>query len=98
MLDKEVKRCNRTMSIGDDDSLMWCQLPMGHKGPHQDIYESEHYGRVTTTFEKGDTSVRMSRLRHMIPAGNICWFKDGRKCPFLALTDHLEGESPELAC
>ena len=98
MPDNEAKICNRCMSIGDDDSLMRCQLPMGHEGPHQDIYESECYGKVTTTFEKGNTPVIMARLKHMVPAGGICWFKDGRKCPFLALTDHLEGESPDFAC
>jgi hypothetical protein len=98
LLDKEAKRCNRTMSIGDDDSLMWCQLPMGHDGPHQESYDSERFGKVTTTFENGTTPVRMNRLKHMVPAGRICWFKDGRTCPFLALTDHPEGEASEFAC
>lgn len=91
-------RCNRTMSIGDDDTMMRCQLPMGHDGPHEESYESETYGKVTTTFEKGTTPVQMERLKHMIPAGETCQFEDGRKCQFLAIQDQLEGENPKLAC
>lgn len=34
----------------------------------------------------------------MIPDGDICWFKDGRKCPFLAIRDRFVGESIEFAC
>lgn len=98
MPDNEAKICNRCMSIGDDDSLMRCQLPMGHKGPHQEAYESAYNGKVTTSFEKGATPVQIERLKHMIPEGDICWSKDGRKCQFLALTDYLEGEMPNLAC
>ncbi len=71
---------------------------MGHDGLHEESYESETYGKVTTTFEKGVTPVRIERLKHMIPDGDICWFKDGRRCPFLASRDQLEGESAEFAC
>lgn len=80
--------CNRTMSIGDDygdnEATMHCQLPMGHRGPHQESYESFRHGKVTVTFEKGFTPVHIKRLLHMIPAGETCQFKDGRACPFLA--------------
>jgi hypothetical protein len=86
------------MFIAEDDSLMRCQLPMGHKGPHQEACETECYGKVTTSFEKGSVPVQVERLKHMIPEGDICWFEDGRKCQFLALTDRLEGERPEFAC
>lgn len=98
MLDNEEKQCNRTMSIGDDDSLIRCQLPMGHKGPHQESYESAYNGKVTTAFEKGATPVQIERVKHMIPDGDICWFKDGRKCPFLAIRDRFVGESIKFAC
>ena len=91
-------RCNRTMFIGDDDTRMRCELPVGHDGPHEESCESETYGKVTTSFEKGVTPVQIRRLKHMLPDGDLCWFKDGRKCPFLAIRDRFVGESIKFAC
>ena len=37
------KVCNRVLFMGDDyrynESAMGCELPMGHDGPHQHMYE-----------------------------------------------------------
>lgn len=63
-----------------------------------EAYESAYHGKVITPFEKGSVPVQIERLKHMVPDGDICWLKDGRTCPFLALTDHPEGEAPEFAC
>ncbi len=79
------KVCNRVLFMGDDyrynESAMGCELPMGHDGPHQHMYEGPHGGKVTIVFEKGFARLRIERVQHMIPAGETCWFDDGRACP-----------------
>ena len=100
-MDKIVSRCNRVLSIGDDhgdnEATMRCQLPMGHDGPHQEIYEGYRQGKVTVLFEKGFTPVLIERVRHMIPAGETCQFSDGHNCPFLAFIG-MDDEWKEFAC
>ncbi len=86
---KAVKNCNRHMSIaddmGDNEASIRCQLPRGHKGPHQEQYTSDSYGTVTITFEKGHVPpVDFARIADMIPKGEACIAKDGTKCPFYA--------------
>ncbi len=101
MSNNESKICNRCMSIGDDhgdnEATMRCQLPMGHDGPHQEAYESGGHGKVTVTFEKGFTPVKIERLQHMIPAGETCQFEDGLNCPFLAALG-MDNERMKFAC
>ena len=97
----KTRTCNRCMSIGDDEgdneAMMRCQLPMGHDGPHQEAYESGSHGKVTITFEKGFTPVKIERVRHMIPAGETCQFENGRNCPFLAFLG-MDGVWKQFAC
>ena len=96
-----AKQCNRCMSIGDDwgdnEATMRCQLLMGHDGPHQETYESCSHGKVTVSFEKGFTPVRMKRVKHMVPDGESCQFEDGRNCPFLAFIG-IDDERKKFAC
>lgn len=102
---RNTSQCNRCMSIGDDhgdnEAIMRCQLPMGHKGPHQETYESCNHGKVTVSFEKGFTPIRVDRVKHMIPEGRTCQFEDGRNCPFLAFLGFGKGvgsNRKKLAC
>ena len=95
------RQCNRCMSIGDDhgdnEATMRCDLPMGHEGPHRETYESHSHGKVTVSFERGFTPVRVERVKHMIPEGRTCQFADGRNCPFLAFIGDSK-EWKDFAC
>ncbi len=99
--EQSIKPCNRIMSMGDDygdnETTIHCQLPMGHKGPHQESYESDSYGMVTITFQKGSTPLQMGRLRHMISSGENCMISEGVPCPFRAVVG-MDGCERELAC
>lgn len=101
MTEERQRTCNRTMSIDDDEgdnrATMRCQLPMGHDGPHQEIYQSRIHGKVTVSFEKGTAPVLLNRLKHIIPEGETCQFLDGTSCPFLAFVG-MDEEWKEFAC
>ena len=98
----EPKSCNRRMSIaddmGDNEASIRCQLPRGHKGPHQEQYTSCSHGVVTITFEKGHVPpVDFARISHMIPKGETCIAKDGTKCPFFAFLG-MDGQDNNVSC
>ncbi|WP_163056785.1 hypothetical protein [Acidithiobacillus ferrooxidans] len=98
----EKKICNRRMSIaddmGDNEASIRCQLPRGHKGPHQEQHTSGSHGVVTITFEKGHVPpVDFARISHIIPKGETCIPKDGATCPFYAFLG-MDGEDQKDTC
>ena len=98
----EQKVCNRRMSIaddmGDNEASIRCQLPRGHKGPHQEQYNSCSHGVVTITFEKGHVPpVDFARIAHMIPKGETCVTRYGPKCPFYAVSG-MDEEHQDVFC
>lgn len=83
------KTCNRHLHYNDHDpegcGSICCDLPRGHKGPHQNHSQSKENGKVLMQFDRGMVPVLVERLKHIIPQGEraSCRNEDGTKnCPF----------------